>query len=59
MHGTIVSKIKELPKPVVTKEDIQRLEAVEATEAQKRGLEEFKFSTNEDMLRAMGLIIAA
>jgi len=56
---TITAKIKELAKPVVTKDDIQRLEAVEAQEAEKRGLEEFKFSTNEDMLRAMGLIIAA
>jgi hypothetical protein len=35
------------------------LEAIEAEEAQKRGWEEFKFSTNEDMLRAMGLTIAA
>jgi len=56
---TITAKIKGLQNPVVTKDDIQRLEAVEAEEAQKRGLEEFKFSTNEDMLRAMGLIIAA
>ena len=51
--------MKELPKPVVTKDDIKKLETIEAEEAKKRGLEEFKFSTNEDMLRAMGLIIAA
>jgi ferredoxin--NADP+ reductase len=57
--GTILAKVKELPKPVVTKDDIKKLETVEAEEAQKRGLEEFKFSSNEDMLRAMGLIIAA
>ena len=55
----VISKIRSLPKPVVTKEDIQRLEAVETEEAQKRGLEEFKFASNEDMLRAMGLTIAA
>jgi ferredoxin--NADP+ reductase len=54
-----IAKIKALPKPVVTKDDIQRLEAVEAEQARKLGLEEFKFSTNEDMLRAMGLTIAA
>jgi ferredoxin--NADP+ reductase len=54
-----IKKVKELPKPVVTQDDIRRLEAVEAQEAQKRGLEEFKFSSNEEMLRAMGLIIAA
>ena len=56
---TSFRKIRSLPKPAVTKDDIQRLEAVEAEEAQKRGLEEFKFASNEDMLRAMGLIIAA
>jgi ferredoxin--NADP+ reductase len=55
----ITEKIKGLRKPAVTKDDIRRLEIVEGEEAQKRGLEEFKFSTNEDMLRAMGLIIAA
>ena len=57
--GTILAKVKELPKPVVTKDDVKKLEAVEVEEAQKRGLEEFKFSSNEDMLRAMGLTIAA
>jgi ferredoxin--NADP+ reductase len=55
----ITAKMKQLPKPAVTKDDIQRLEAVEEVEARKRGLEEFKFSSNEDMLRAMGLTIAA
>ena len=55
----ITAKIIGLRKPAVTKADIQRLEVIEAEEAQKRGLEEFKFSTNEDMLRAMGLTIAA
>jgi hypothetical protein len=48
-----------LNKPAVTKSDIQRLEVVETEEAKKRGLEEFKFSTNEEMLRAMGLAIEA
>jgi hypothetical protein len=48
-----------LRKPVVTKADIQRLEMVEAQEAQKRGLDEFKFSSNEEMIRAMRLTIAA
>jgi ferredoxin/flavodoxin---NADP+ reductase len=55
----ITAKITGLHKPVVTKADILRLEAIEVQEAQKRGLEEFKFSTNEEMLRAMGLTIAA
>jgi ferredoxin--NADP+ reductase len=56
---SVTAKITGLRKPAVTKVDIQRLEAVETQEAQKRGLEDFKFSTNEDMIRAMGLTIAA
>ena len=55
----VTSKIKSLSKPVVTKDDINRLGVIEIEEAQKRGLEEFKFASNEEMLRAMGLIIAA
>ena len=56
---TVSAKVRGLHKTAITKDDIERLEAIEAEEAQKRGLEEFKFSSNEDMLRAMGLIIAA
>ena len=55
----VTAKITGLQKPAVTKADIQRLETVEAQEAQKRGLEDFKFSSNEEMLRAMGLTVAA
>jgi len=55
----VAEKMKGLSKPIVTKENIQTLEAAEAAEAQKRGLEEFKFATNEDMLQAMGLNISA
>jgi ferredoxin--NADP+ reductase len=55
----VTAAVKALSKPTVTKDDIKRLESVEAEEAQKRGVEEFKFSTNEDMLRAMGLTVAA
>jgi ferredoxin--NADP+ reductase len=55
----VVARLKNLPKPVVTKNDITRLDEVEAEEGQKRGIEDFKFSTNEDMLRAMGLIVVA
>ena len=55
----VADKVHGLDKPVVTKEDIKRLEAVEAEEAQKRGLEEFKFDNNEEMLDAMGLAMMA
>jgi ferredoxin--NADP+ reductase len=55
----VADKVHNLGKPVVMKEDIKRLEAIEAEEAQKRGLEEFKFDNNEDMLNAMGLMATA
>jgi hypothetical protein len=55
----LTEKIKRLSKPVVTKEDIKKLEAVEIAEAQKQGVEEFKFDSNDDMLQAMGLTIPA
>jgi ferredoxin--NADP+ reductase len=55
----ITAKIKGLPKPVITKEDIKRLETVEAEEAKKRGLEEFKFASNDEMLQAMGFVETA
>ncbi|MFN3491794.1 MAG: hypothetical protein ACK40V_06195, partial [Anaerolineales bacterium] len=51
----VKNKLKDLNKPIITKEDVKRLEAAEAEEAKKRGVEEFKFRTNEEMLQAMGL----
>ncbi len=54
-----VRKIKALDKPVVFKEDVKRLDAAEAEEAQRRGLEEFKFSTNQEMLQAIGMAATA
>lgn len=50
----VSARLKSLGKPVVTKEDIRKLEAVEAAEAQKRGLEEFKYASNEEMLNTIG-----
>jgi hypothetical protein len=47
--------IAGLPKPVVTKADWQRLEADELARAREQGLLEFKYTTNEAMLAAMGL----
>jgi ferredoxin--NADP+ reductase len=41
---------KSLNKRVVTKEDIQHLEAFERDEAQRRELPEYKLKTNEEML---------
>lgn len=47
--------LQRLDKPVISKEEIQRLEAIEQAEAERRMLEEFKFSTNEEMLAAIGV----
>jgi ferredoxin--NADP+ reductase len=55
----VAAKVHGLDKPIVTKVDIKRLEAIEAEEAQKRGLEEFKFDNNEEMLNVMGLAMMA
>ncbi|MGE5250181.1 MAG: FAD-dependent oxidoreductase [Bacteroidota bacterium] len=52
----VLAKVKGLSKPVITKEDVRRLEGVEAAEAKKRGLEEFRFPTNEEMLEAIRTI---
>jgi ferredoxin--NADP+ reductase len=56
---TVVARLRGLGKPIVLKEDIKKLEAVETAEAQKRGLEAFKFDNNEDMLQAMGFMETA
>jgi ferredoxin--NADP+ reductase len=53
------AKLKSLGKPVILKENIRKLEEVENEEAQTRGLEEFKYDSNEEMLRAMGLNVMA
>lgn len=55
----LVERLKGIGKPVVMKDDIKKLEAIEAAEAQKRGLEAFKFDSNEDMLQAMGFMETA
>ncbi len=50
------ARLSALGKPVVTRPDWERLEAIEHAEAAKRGLAEFKFTTNADMLQAIGLV---
>ncbi|HLF73939.1 MAG TPA: FAD-dependent oxidoreductase [Anaerolineales bacterium] len=50
----VTARLKSLGKPVVMKEDVKRLDAIEVAEAQKLGVEEFKYNNNEDMLQAMG-----
>lgn len=58
LHGRLLAidqRLRRANKPIVAKSDWQRLEAVEQAEARQRGLEEFKFASNADMLAAMGL----
>jgi ferredoxin--NADP+ reductase len=49
------SSLQNTAKPVILKEDIQKLKLAEQAEAERLGLEEFKFATNEEMLEVMGL----
>ena len=48
-------KLGKLNKPVIQKSDLQKLNEAEAAEAAKSDLPAFKFSTNDEMLSAMGL----
>lgn len=54
--SAVAEKLKSLGKPVVLKEHVKKLEAVEVEEAKKHGIEEFKFDSNEEMLKAVGLM---
>ncbi len=56
LSDALSAKLKSPGKPVVLKEHVKKLEAVEQEEAKKRGIEEFKFDSNYDMLKAMGLV---
>ncbi len=51
----VAERVKKLGKPIVLKEDVKKLESAELAEAQRLGREAFKFSTNDEMLQAMGL----
>lgn len=42
-------------KVLITKAELKRLEAIEEAEKVKKGLADFKFSTNEEMFSALGL----
>jgi hypothetical protein len=47
--------MKSLPKTVITRAELDKLESAEDEEAHRRGVPEFKFGTNEEMLEAVGL----
>jgi ferredoxin--NADP+ reductase len=48
-------RLAQIGKPVVSKEDIKKLDAYEQGEAARSGLEDFKLKTNAEMLAAMKL----
>lgn len=50
------NRLSRLDKPIVTKDHLPGLEKAEKEEAVKLGLEDFKFSTNIEMLKIMGLM---
>lgn len=49
------SRLARLDKHVVRKDDLPKLLEVEARIAEERGLEEFKFDSDEEMLAAIGV----
>ncbi len=49
-ESLLAVRLKTIGKPVVSLHDIRKLAEIEAAEAQNRGLESFKFGTNEEML---------
>jgi len=53
--AALQAALDKLGKPVVSKEDWQRLELAETAKAAESNLEEFKFASNEEMLAVMAL----
>jgi ferredoxin--NADP+ reductase len=51
----LVHRLQNMEKTIVTKDLVKKLAEVEACEAERLGVEDFKFGTNAEMLRAMGL----
>lgn len=51
----LACRLNQLEKPVITKEELRMLEAVEQSEALRLGMEEYKFDSDEEMLKALGL----
>ncbi len=53
----VINELKDrlsvLNKPIITKADVQKLSAIEQAEAAERGLEDFKFDSNDEMLEAL------
>ena len=50
------AKLKSLGKPIVLKAHVKKLEEAELAETKQLGLEAFKYDSNDDMLKVMGLL---
>ena len=48
------ARLAETHQHLVDKARLAKLEVAETTEAKKRGIEEFKYPTNDEMFTAMG-----
>jgi ferredoxin--NADP+ reductase len=53
LFGRLEQRLVAIPHRVITKEDVYRLAEIEAAEAARLGVEDFKFCANEDMLAAI------
>ena len=51
--NALQERLVNLSHPVVDKAQIMRLDEIERDEAESRGLEDFKFASNEEMLKAL------
>lgn len=51
----LAETLKSLGKPLVLKEHLKKLEETELVQAKQQGLEAYKFSSNGEMLKIMGL----
>ncbi len=51
-------RLQALDKPIINKQAVARLFEAEENEAARLGLEEFKFGSNEEMLAAIGNLVA-
>lgn len=60
--GQVLAKLDQhlngLSKPIVTQAELAKLAAYEQAEKQRRGLDEFKLSTNEEMFAVIGVKVA-
>ena len=53
VHARLNLALKNCDKRIISKVDVQKLEAFEAAEAKRLGLEEFKLAANEEMLKVI------